>query len=54
MREQQWRAGCMGFLRVRADSFLYGVASPFHSFVTTYVCMNDYTAVHKDIDTSDN
>ena len=25
---------CMGFLRVRAASFLHAVACPFHSFVT--------------------
>ena len=29
-------AGCMGFVWVTAFSFFRCVASPFHSFVTTY------------------
>ena len=29
-------AGCMGFVRVNAFSFFHCVASPFHSFVTTF------------------
>ena len=38
----------MGFLRVRADSFLHAVGSPFHSFVTTthevsFHCRRDVT-----------
>lgn len=28
---QRWLAGCMGFLRMCADSFFHAVASPFHS-----------------------
>ena len=28
-------AGCVGFVWVRADSFLHSVASPYHSFVAT-------------------
>ena len=34
--ESRWLAGHMGFVWVHADSFLRCVASPFHSFVTTY------------------
>ena len=29
-------SGCIGFVWVHADSFLHSVASPFHSFVTSY------------------
>ena len=33
--KSRWLAGCMGFLWVNGFSFFHGVASPFHSFVTT-------------------
>ena len=32
-RLQWWRAGCMGALCVRADSFFYTVTSPYHKRV---------------------
>ena len=40
----RWLAGCMGFLWVTGFSFFHCVASPFHSFVTIYMCVSEMKA----------
>ena len=44
----------VGFLWVHVESFLHSVASPFHSFVTTHVCIYDSIAVSRRTLASDN